>query len=112
LDNPQIAEMAFVVQDSEQKKGIGTQLLRHLAILAWERGIRYFVGELLRENGRMINILRKSDPALSQTNEGSTCTIIINVKDARDNTPASWNTASKSCKQENPGKKEVFKKLK
>ena len=94
LNDPQIAEMAFVVQDSEQRKGIGTQLLRHLSILAWERGIRYFIGELLRENGRMINILRKYDPEMNQLTEGSGCTITLNVEDAKENTPAAWNAST------------------
>ena len=100
LNDPQIAEMAFVVQDSEQRKGIGTQLLRHLSILAWERGIRYFVGEVLRENGLMINILRKSDPGMHQVAEGSSCTITINVEDAKENTPAAWSASTCSIKQE------------
>ncbi len=95
LNTPQIAEIAFVVQDSEQKKGIGTQLLRHLSILAWERGIRYFVGEVLRENRRMINILRKSDPGMHQSTEGSGCTITINVEDAKENTPAVWSVETR-----------------
>ena len=100
LNDPQIAEMAFVVQDSEQRKGIGTQLLRHLSILAWERGIRHFVGELLRENGRMINILRKSDPRMHQLIEGSSLTITIKVEDAKENTPAVWSAATGFIKQE------------
>jgi GNAT superfamily N-acetyltransferase len=100
LNDPQIAEMAFVVQDSEQRKGIGTQLLRHLSILAWECGVCHFVAELLRENGRMINILRKSDPGLHQLTEGSSCTITIKVEDAKQNTPAVWSTATCLIKQE------------
>ena len=100
LNDPQIAEMAFVVQDSEQRKGIGTQLLRHLSILAWERGIRYFVGELLMESGRMINILRKSDPGMHQVTEGSCCTITIKVEEAKENTPAAWSAATGFKKQE------------
>lgn len=99
LNDPQIAEMAFVVQDSEQRKGIGTQLLKHLSILAWERGIRYFVAELLRENGRMIDILRKSDPGMRQLIEGSCVTITIKVENAKQNIPAVWSTAACIVKQ-------------
>jgi GNAT superfamily N-acetyltransferase len=99
LPDPKIAEIAFVVQDSEQKKGIGTQLLRHLSILAWERGIRYFVGELLRENGRMINILRKSDPGMRRLIEGSSFTITVKVEDAKANIPAGWS-AAEDCKKQ------------
>ncbi len=94
LNDPSFAEMAFIVQDSEQKNGIGTQLLRHLAILAWDRGVRVFVGELLKQNGRMINILRKSDPKMNQLTDGTSCTITIKVDDARNNTPPNWNTCS------------------
>ena len=77
------AEIAFIVQDSEQKKGVGTLLLRHLAILAWERGIKYFLGEILRQNGRMISILRKSDPRMEQEVDCvSTCTVKLSVLEA------------------------------
>jgi GNAT superfamily N-acetyltransferase len=99
LNDPQFAEMAFVVQDSEQRKGIGTQLLRHLSILAWERGISYFVGELLMESGLMINILRKSDPGMHQLTEGSSCTITIKVDEAKENTPAVWGAVRGSIKK-------------
>jgi GNAT superfamily N-acetyltransferase len=86
LDDPEIAEVAFVVQDSEQRKGIGTQLLKHLALQARENNIRYFVAEVLRANGKMISIFRKSDPGMEHVNEdGSTCTITVSVPEAIHN---------------------------
>jgi GNAT superfamily N-acetyltransferase len=86
LDNPEVAEVAFVVQDSEQRKGIGTQLLKHLALLARENNIAYFVAEVLRANGKMISIFRKSDPGMETVNEdGSSCTISFSVSEAIHN---------------------------
>ncbi len=79
------AEVAFVVQDNEQHKGIGTQLLKYLAILAWQRGIRYFVGEVLRQNGRMLSIFRKSDPKMEQEIDSPcTCNVILSVAEIMD----------------------------
>lgn len=84
LPNPYYAEVAFVVQDSEQKKSIGTQLLKHLAILASKKDIRFFVAEILKINGKMISILRKSDSNMEYVNGDScsTCTITISVAEA------------------------------
>jgi GNAT superfamily N-acetyltransferase len=74
------AEVAFVVQDNAQQQGVGTQLLKHLAILAWQRGIHYFVGEVLRQNGRMLSIFRKSAPKMGQeVDSPCTCNVILSV---------------------------------
>lgn len=80
LADPEIAEVAFVVQDSEQKKGIGTLLLQHLSVLACQRGIRYFVGEVLRQNARMLSIFRKADPMMGhEVDSISTCNVTLSV---------------------------------
>jgi len=82
------AEVAFVVQDNEQGKGIGTQLLKHLARLAWQHNIRYFTAEVMRSNYKMLSIFRKSDPEMANTVEGrSTCTVIFRVTEAMSRTP-------------------------
>jgi GNAT superfamily N-acetyltransferase len=83
LPGTDIAEVAFVVEDDEQRKGIGTHLLRHLARLAWQQGIHYFFGEVLRQNGKMLSIFRKSDPSLKQVvDDHTTCTITLSVAEA------------------------------
>jgi acyl-CoA synthetase (NDP forming)/GNAT superfamily N-acetyltransferase len=50
------AEVAFVVADAQQGRGIGSVLLEHLAAAARERGIRRFVAEVLAENSRMVRV--------------------------------------------------------
>jgi acyl-CoA synthetase (NDP forming)/GNAT superfamily N-acetyltransferase len=50
------AEVAFVVADAHQGRGIGSVLLEHLAAAARERGIQRFVAEVLAENSRMVRV--------------------------------------------------------
>lgn len=86
--NTHTAEVAFIVQDTEQRKGVGTQLLKHLAILAWERDIYFFLGMILRENSRMLSILRKSDPQMHQVvDDYSSCTVTFSVEETMFRTP-------------------------
>jgi GNAT superfamily N-acetyltransferase len=52
------AEVAFLVEDSQQGRGIGQLLLEHLAQAGRERGIERFVAEVLPDNERMIQTFR------------------------------------------------------
>lgn len=54
-DSPE-AEVAFVVEDAHQGRGIGSVLLEHLAQAARENGIKRFVAEVLPENGGMLRV--------------------------------------------------------
>ena len=56
LPDPAEAEVAFVVADAHQGRGIGSVLLEHLAAAARERGVRRFVAEVLAENQRMVRV--------------------------------------------------------
>ena len=50
------AEVAFVVEDAQQGRGIGSVLLEHLAQAAREVGISRFVAEVLPQNGGMLRV--------------------------------------------------------
>ncbi len=54
------AEVAFVVADAWQGRGISTILLAHLAEVAQEHGISTFIAEVLPHNHRMIDVFRGS----------------------------------------------------
>jgi ribosomal protein S18 acetylase RimI-like enzyme len=56
---PGQAEIAFVVVDDYQGQGIGTILMRHLAILAREAGLKELIAEVLPENSAMLKLFRK-----------------------------------------------------
>ncbi len=58
--HPDRAEVAFVVGDRHQGRGIGTLLLEHLASAARERGIATFVAETLADNARMLDVFRRA----------------------------------------------------
>jgi GNAT superfamily N-acetyltransferase len=49
---PGHAEIAFVVVDDYQGQGIGTFLMRHLAVLARDAGLKELIAEVLPENSR------------------------------------------------------------
>ncbi|MFI5931132.1 GNAT family N-acetyltransferase [Actinoplanes sp. NPDC051494] len=50
------AEVAFVVEDAHQGRGIGPVLLEHLADAAREQGIQQFVAEVLPQNSGMLRV--------------------------------------------------------
>ena len=52
------AEVAFLVEDQHQGRGIAQLLLEHLAQAGRERGVERFVAEVLPDNQRMIQIFR------------------------------------------------------
>ncbi|WP_027862462.1 bifunctional GNAT family N-acetyltransferase/acetate--CoA ligase family protein [Marmoricola sp. URHB0036] len=56
---PGRAEVAFLVQDAHQGRGIGQLLLEHLAQAGRERGVERFVAEVLPDNRRMMQVFRE-----------------------------------------------------
>ncbi len=54
------AEVAFLVEDAWQNKGLGSFLLKHLIEIAKRNGIAGFYGEALQNNQAMQAVLRKS----------------------------------------------------
>ncbi|MCW2496172.1 GNAT family N-acetyltransferase [Jatrophihabitans sp.] len=54
------AEVAFVVADAHQGRGIGSVLLEHLAAAARESGLRRFHAVVLAENTPMLRVFREA----------------------------------------------------
>ncbi|MEV0503250.1 GNAT family N-acetyltransferase [Streptomyces spectabilis] len=50
------AEVAFLVQDAHQGRGVASALLEHIAAVARERGIRRFAAEVLPSNTKMVKV--------------------------------------------------------
>ncbi|MEV4314626.1 GNAT family N-acetyltransferase [Actinocrispum sp. NPDC049592] len=63
------AEVAFVVEDDHQGRGIGSILLEHLAAAAQESGLKRFVAEVLGENGQMVRVFRDAGYKVSRVLE-------------------------------------------
>ena len=63
------AEIAFMIVDAYQGRGIGTMLLRHLVAIAKDAGIRQFVAEVLPENTPMLKLFENSGLHMSVQSE-------------------------------------------
>ncbi|MER7761158.1 GNAT family N-acetyltransferase [Streptomyces sp. NPDC097619] len=50
------AEVAFLVQDAHQGRGVASALLEHIGSVARERGVRRFAAEVLPANSKMIKV--------------------------------------------------------
>ncbi|GAA0911771.1 GNAT family N-acetyltransferase [Nonomuraea longicatena] len=57
---PGEAEVAFLVEDAHQGRGVASVLLEHLAATARERGIEHFVADVLPANMKMMGVLRQA----------------------------------------------------
>ncbi|MHA6799069.1 bifunctional acetate--CoA ligase family protein/GNAT family N-acetyltransferase [Bounagaea algeriensis] len=69
LEQEHSAEVAFVVRDDHQGRGIGSILLEHLAAAARESGLRRFVAEVLAENSGMVRVFRDAGYQISRAIE-------------------------------------------
>lgn len=77
-ENPTCAEVAFIVGDSYQGRGIGSYLLGALAVVARLEGIEKFTARVLSENAPMRTILDHHG-ALWERDEPGIVTTVIDV---------------------------------
>ena len=78
-DSPETAEVAIVVADAWQRRGLGTLLLRELAGRAADVGIKQFTAEILTEYAPTLALLQQLGAA-DMTRDGSTVAIAIDAK--------------------------------
>lgn len=74
------AEVAVVVQDDQQGRGLGPLLLEHLAAAGRERGIERFVADVLPSNRRMIEVFRSAGFALERHMEDGYVELIYPIR--------------------------------
>jgi GNAT superfamily N-acetyltransferase len=77
---PSTAEVAFVVADAMQGRGLGSVLLEHLAAAARERGIQRFEAEILRINQAMLATFRKAGYEVHTSSDVDTVLVHIDLK--------------------------------
>jgi len=76
LDEPGTAEIAFVVQDGWQNRGLGTLLLGDLLAAAGARGLHRFRAYVLADNRRMLDLLRRFTDVLEHKTESGVTSIL------------------------------------
>jgi GNAT superfamily N-acetyltransferase len=69
--DPTEADVAVIVEDAWQGRGIGRVLFGALGKMAWRRGITRFSGTILAENAPALQFLRALAPDLSLTRSGT-----------------------------------------
>jgi GNAT superfamily N-acetyltransferase len=78
-DTPPTAEIAVTVNDVWQSRGVGTALLRQLAVCAREHGIVRFSGLVLSENTPMLKLLCSMGPLVSRTVESGIVELLVEI---------------------------------
>jgi RimJ/RimL family protein N-acetyltransferase len=73
------AEVAFVVLDTHQGKGIGSLLLQHLASIARAQGLREFEAEVLADNRPMIGVLEGSGFPIQLSTEFGVARVLLTI---------------------------------
>ena len=69
------AEVAFIVQDEWQQKGMGTFLLQYLTQIARQRGVRSFYAKVLGTNKAMLSVFHSSGYRVSTEFDGDAYTV-------------------------------------
>jgi RimJ/RimL family protein N-acetyltransferase len=76
---PGKAEVAFIVVDKYQGQGIGGALMRHLAALARDAGLKELVAEVLPENAPMLKVFEKSGLILGTRQENGVVHVALQL---------------------------------
>ncbi|RYC10928.1 GNAT family N-acetyltransferase [Nocardioides zhouii] len=76
---PGYAEVAFLVEDKHQGRGIGQLLLEHLAQAGRERGVEEFVAEVLPDNQAMIHTFRDAGYKVKSAFEDGVMELVFRI---------------------------------
>jgi acetyl coenzyme A synthetase (ADP forming)-like protein len=73
------AELALVVEDAYQGRGIGTLLLEQVATIAREKGIRRFEAEVLVENEEIMKVLKDSGFRVAKEVDSGVYRVVLDI---------------------------------
>lgn len=79
-----LADIAFVVLDAWQGKGIGTLLMKRMAEIGEKRGIGGFTADVLASNRAMLGVFQRSGLRLQTHLESGTYELTLRFKDERE----------------------------
>jgi acyl-CoA hydrolase/GNAT superfamily N-acetyltransferase len=75
------AEVAFVVRDDYQERGIGKELLLYLTFLAKKNGLHGFTAEVLMDNRQMLHLFKTMGFALEKKLDAGTYEITMSFRE-------------------------------
>ena len=75
------AEVAFVIEEDWQGRGVASRLLQHLVRIALEHGVIQFEAEVLKENEPMLSVFRQSGLPMTTRNgdDAVLVTLVLNT---------------------------------
>jgi RimJ/RimL family protein N-acetyltransferase len=76
---PGTAELAFMIVDEYQGKGLGSALLRDLVALARSAGLKELIAELLPDNFAMLKVFENSGLGVSTTREAGVVQVSLRL---------------------------------
>jgi acetate---CoA ligase (ADP-forming) len=79
LRDPDMAEVAFMVDDPLHGRGVGTRLLEQLAVMAAAAGIRRFVAEVSADNDRMLQVFKDAGFETSREMDYATVEVVFPI---------------------------------
>ncbi len=79
--NTQAAEVAFVVHDEWQQKGMGTYLLDYITTIAKKRGVKRFLAKVLPQNKPMLAVFHNSGYSVNTEFDGEVYNISYDLTD-------------------------------
>jgi RimJ/RimL family protein N-acetyltransferase len=87
LDDPDLAEVAFLVADEFQHHGIATMLLQRLAERARQVGITHLIAEVMGENKAMLGVFHEAGFPTESKFECGTVELKMCISAAKDEPP-------------------------
>jgi len=76
-ERPDTAEIAFVIQDGWQNRGLGRIMLAELLAAAEARGVRRFRAYVLASNVRMLDLLARCTDVQERTMESGVINLLL-----------------------------------
>jgi len=92
-DHADAAEIALLVEDSQQGRGVGSILLEHLAAAAQERGIRRFAAAVLSQNTKMLRLLVDSGYTVHREYDSGVVDLVFDIG------PTEWSRAVMTARE-------------
>ena len=85
--HPGRAEVAFVIEDRWQRHGLGTALFNELLAAAEARGIHEFSAEVLADNTRMLDLIRRFGQIVSSQRDHAIESLVFRRRPSGASTP-------------------------
>jgi acyl-CoA synthetase (NDP forming)/RimJ/RimL family protein N-acetyltransferase len=90
------AEVAFLIEDAHQGRGLGSVLLEHLAAAARERGIKRFVAEVLAQNSKMVRVFQDAGYKAERSYEDGVVHLTFPIDQTEDALAVSYEREQRS----------------